>query len=113
MSPCDKYRDLGCCDKYRPFFESLYLSQGREKTSIFYIGLFPIFQCKSDIGLKQLPYIAYRAKKLPYIAYRGQKINLQRTIGGFVSYIGFKENVVAISAECAVVGPGLKFAFFC
>ena len=49
-------------------FLSSYISHRDEKKSpIFYIGLFPIFQCKSDIGANKLPYIAYRAKKIPIL----------------------------------------------
>ena len=62
-----------------------YISHRDEnKIPIFYIGLFPIFQCKSDIGAKKLPYIAYRANFLPYIAYRARKINLYSNIVLFI-----------------------------
>ena len=49
LSPCDKYRNEknGLCRgpvaKYRPFFEFLYLYQGRNQAPIIYIVLFIVF----------------------------------------------------------------------
>ena len=73
-------------------FLSSYISHRDEKKSpIFYIVVFPIFQCKSDIGAKKL-----------HIG--PEKYNYIRIIGGFFSYIGFIGNIGALS--------GLRLATF-
>ena len=55
------------CGKYRPFFEFLYFSQWRVKFPICYTSLFPIPQCKSDIGPKNCPILYIGQTKCPLL----------------------------------------------